>query len=167
MRFQKIVFLGQEESELPREYEYEPDSFGPFSAQLQSDIYWLIDRGYVEKEETVNGVGNTVHLFRLTRKGIRAAKNFAQRDQTGRIFGSAEGIKREWGDERIDRLIRYVYNSYDKYTTESELDLDRLFDPGAESQFLEYGKSDDDYLGPGPGQWKEVNPSAKELFSID
>lgn len=165
-RFQKLVFLGQEESELPREYEYEADRFGPFSSGLHSDIYRLADEGYVQRREELNGVGNTVHVFRLTRKGMQAAKDFAERDRTGRIFDSAEEIKRRWGDERLDRLIRYVYNKYEDYTTETELDMDRLFNPDSKSQFLE-PDDEDMYLGPGPGEWKELNPTAEELFSTE
>ncbi len=163
-RFQKLVFLGQEESELPKEYEYEADQFGPFSRELHSDIYWLADQGYVEKKEESNAVGNTVHVFRLTSKGVKIAKEFVERDHTGRIFDSATEVKREWGDERVDMLLRYVYNKYDHYTTETELDTEQLRDTERESQFLE--SSGDGYLGPEPGEWKELNPSAEELFSV-
>lgn len=166
-RFQKLVFLGQKESELPEEYEYEPDDYGPFSIQLHSDIYWLADLGYIEKREESNGVGNTRHVFCLTRDGIQAAREFAERDTTGRIFDSATEVKREWGEKRVDDLLRYVYNKYEEYTTESDLDLDRLFDPEAKSQFLESDDGGDKFLGPGPGAFKEMNPTADELFSID
>ena len=168
-RFQKLVFLAQKENDLPEEYEYEADKFGPFSAQLHSDIHSLLNQGYVEKNETLNGVGNTVHVFSLTTKGIRAARDFAQRDRSGRIFDSTKAVKRRWGDERIDHLIRYVYNKYDDYATETDLDLDRLFDSDSNSQFLEpeqgQEEEDADYIGPGPGEWKDLNPSAEELFS--
>lgn len=163
-RFQKLVFLGQEETDLPEEYEYRPDNFGPFSPGLHGDLKMLAQRGFVEKRTETNGVGNDRHVYRLTRKGIKSAQDFARRDRTGKIFDSATEVKREWGGKRIDDLIRYVYNKYDDYATESELDLDRLFDPESESQFLE---ADAEYIGPGPGEWKDLNPSADELFSID
>jgi uncharacterized protein YwgA len=166
-RFQKLVFLGQKESQLPEEYEYEPDKYGPYSRQLQSDIYELTERGYVEKNEVVNNAGNTKHVFSLNPEGIRAAKDFLGRDTTGRIFGSANEVKKEWGDERLGHLLRYVYNKYKEYTTSTELDLDRLFDPESESQFLDQEDGSEEYLGGGPGSWKDVNPSADELFSTD
>lgn len=168
-RFQKLVFLAQEESDLPREYDYKPDRFGPFSPQLHSDISTLVEDGYVEETHETNAVGHTRHEFKLTDSGYRVAREFAAKDTTGRIFGSAEEVKREWGETRIRLLIQYVYNKYEKYTTSSELDLDRLFDPDAESQFLdsEGAEEGDDFAGPGPGEWQDLNPSADELFSTE
>lgn len=167
-RFQKLVFVAQQETELPEEYEFEPNNFGPFSAGLASDLDMLRAMGFVEKREEPNGVGNTRHVYRLTREGIQAASKFADRDATGAIFGSAEEVKAEWGDSRIDDLVRYVYRKYDDYTDETALDTDRLFDSDARSQFLEAEEADEDeYLGPGPGAFKELNPSAEELFSTE
>lgn len=167
-RFQKLVFLAQQESDLPTEYDYEAGKYGPYSKQLQADIYELADAGYVEKVEVENSVGNTRHDFKLTTDGIEEAKRFARRDKTGRIFDSVQTVKREWGKTRLDELIQYVYNKYEDYTTSTELNLDQLFDPEAESPFLENGEDEEDeYAGPGPGEWQDVNPSAEELFSTE
>lgn len=166
-RFQKLVFLAQEETELPEEYEFEPNNFGPFSQRLASDLDLLRARGLVEKREEPNGVGNTRHVYRLTRDGIQVAKDFASRDASGTIFGCAKDVKVEWADARIDALVRYVYRKYDGYTDETALNTDRLFDSESRSQFLEPDEDDDDFAGPGPGAFKEMNPSAEELFSLE
>ena len=164
-RFQKLVFLAQEESELPSEYEYQPDNFGPFSPTLRSDLRMLMVMGLVEKEGVENEVGNEVHVFRLTREGMQTAAEFAERDVTGRIFDSAKEVKQEWGQKRLDRLVQYVYGKYDEYTTDSKLDTERLHDPDSRSQFLE--PSEADYVGPSPGEFMKLNPSAEELFSTE
>jgi DNA-binding PadR family transcriptional regulator len=168
-RFQKLVFLAQKETDLPEEYEFEPNNFGPFSPGLASDLDRLRAMGLVEKREEPNGVGNTRHVYRLTREGIQVASEFADRDARGVIFDSAKNVKDEWGDSRIDTIVRYVYRKYEDYTDETALDTDRLFDSGTRSQFLEAEEEDDEdeYLGPGPGAFKELNPSAEELFPTE
>lgn len=138
-RFQKLVFLAQEESELPSKYDYYPYKYGPFSPQLKSDLEAHIRRGHIQRNVVYNKAGNQKHIYSLTPEGIQFAKHVLSQTNIDPVFQALQGIKRKYNDWSLDRLIRYVYGSYSDLTTETELDLENLFDPEADSQFLEPG----------------------------
>lgn len=162
-RFQKLVFLAQQETNLSDIYSYHADKYGPFSPELHKDLEALRVDGYIEKNIVTNEVGNEKYVYSLTPNGISSAKDLLTDSNKG-VFDIATDIKQEYNDKPLQELLRYVYRKYDDYATASELDLDRLFDPDARSQFLE---EDREYIGTKPGEWKEVNPSAEEFFSTN
>ncbi|WP_210424029.1 hypothetical protein [Halorussus ruber] len=88
-----------------------------------------------------------------------------RRDGISKVFEKLQDVKKQYNDEPLQELLRYVYRRYPSYATETELDTDRLFDPDTHSQFLD-PDSDDQYVGTAPGEWKEVNSSAEDIFSI-
>lgn len=163
-RFQKLMFLAQEESELNSVYAFHADNFGPYSHELTSDLEYFIQEGYIEKNTVTNSVGNEKHVFGLTNKGIKVAQSMAQKEKYKPILQQADWIKSKFNDWNIERLLKYVYKKYPQYTIESELDLQRLFDPDARSQFLE---PDTDYMGPGPEEGIEMKSSPEDIFSTD
>jgi uncharacterized protein YwgA len=163
-RFQKLVFLAQEEGGLPNHYSFHADNFGPYSPGLHSDLEALAEQGYIDKNTVRNEVGNEKYVYSLNLKGIREAKSLLKIDQNKPLFDAVAEIKKKYNNKPLQRLLKYVYRSYEEYRTETELDLDRLFDPDARSQFL---KKDREFKGTKPGEWKEVNPTAEEFFSVE
>lgn len=165
-RFQKLVFLAQQETDLPDKYSYHADRFGPFSPQLHSDLDELAQRGLLEWNDQTNEVGNTKYVYSITPEGIQFVQELLNRNQQiSAIFDTLQSVKKQYNDEPLQELLRYVYRKYPSYATETELETDRLFDPDTRSQFLE-PDSESSYVGTEPGEWKEVNSSAEDIFSI-
>lgn len=135
-RFQKLVFLTQEETEVPQYWEYDPAQYGPFSKQLARDIDSLIDQGFIERQTVHNRYNKEKHIYRLTNKGNRVAKKMLSKDAYDGLFDEAAKIKKQFNNIPIQELLRYVYTKYDYYAVETELDTQRVFDPEAESDFV-------------------------------
>lgn len=165
-RFQKLVFLAQQETDLPETYTYQADRFGPFSPQLHADLGELAQRGLLERNEQTNEVGNTKYVYSITPEGMGLVRRLLDRgDRISKVFEQLQNIKNQYNDEPLQELLRYVYRTYPSYTTESELDTGRLFDPDTHSQFLD-PDSEEEFAGTEPGEWKEVNSSAEDIFSV-
>lgn len=165
-RFQKLVFLAQQETDIPEKYSYHADKFGPFSPQLHSDLEELARRELLERREQTNEAGNTKHVYSITPKGIQLVQKLLNRNQQiSMVFDTLQNVKKQYNDEPLQKLLRYVYRKYPSYATETELDTDRLFDPDTRSQFLE-PDSETEFVGTEPGEWQEVNSSADDIFSI-
>lgn len=164
-RFQKIVFLGQEEEEsIPEIYPYHADKYGPYSPQLRTDLEALEDGGYLSISVEENKYGHEKHIYTIKTRGIEEVRGLLG-EETRNLFNAVQDIKKEYNQQRLDFLLRLVYRKYEEYTTETEFDFDRLFDPDTESPFVDVETRE--YLGPGPGTWKVTNSRAEELFSVD
>lgn len=145
IRFQKLVFLGQQESGLPEKYQFVPYKFGPYSYQLERDIEYWINNGHIRRSRTVNRVGNYRIDYSLSPDGIKLAKALLNKEGFNRVFEEADEITSEYGDKSLSDLIRYVYGNYEEYTDESTLDIERIFDESTTSQFAE---PDESQVGP-------------------
>ena len=165
-RFQKLIFLAQKETEIPEIYEFEPDNFGPYSPGLESDLHSLDRMGLIEISMATNGVGNERYEYHLTTSGIKRVQQLLKQQRLKPVFESLDEVKGQYNSKSLSDLLHYVYRRYEEYTTETELDLDQLFDHSTDSQFRE-SDSEDEYVGPGPGEWKTKNPSAEEFFSVN
>lgn len=164
-RFQKLVFLAQQEENIPERYSYHADKFGPFSPQLHADLDDLSRRNLIERNERTNEIGNTKYVYSITPEGIQFVRKLLNEEsRISPLFERLQTIKARYNDDPIQDLLRYVYRKYPTYATESDLDTDRLFDPDTRSQFLE-PDPEDDFVGTAPGEWKEVNSSAEDIFS--
>lgn len=163
-RFQKLVFLSQEETELPDDYPFHAANYGPYSYDLDDNLKLFRDRGLIERNIRTNAIGNEKHVFTLTTTGIQTVQRMLKKPQYEPLFEHATEIKRRFNERPLDELLRYVYAKYPEYTTETELDLDRLFDPAAESQFLDVEKREPVFLGSGPEKAIEKNSSAADFF---
>lgn len=164
-RFQKLVFLAQQEGGLSSTYPFHAERFGPYSYDLASEIDHYVTKGYIECDTVPNEVGNEKEVYSLTTEGIKIAKSAVKRDVYEPIMRILSDIKTEHNNVPLQELLRYVYKRHEEYATATELDTERLFDPDARSQFLE---SDDevDYAGPSPEEAVEMNSSAEDIFSI-
>lgn len=165
-RFQKLVFLAQEETDLGSRYTFHAEKYGPYSYDLASTLEMTIDRDVVTRNVIENEVGNEKHAYGLTEKGVRMAKEMVSREEYERMFDVAARTKRRFDGWQLDRLLRYVYRNYPEYATETDLDTERLFDPESRSQFLEPDR-EADFAGQGPEEALKMNYSAEDAFSRD
>lgn len=163
-RFQKLVFLAQQETDLPESFAFHASNFGPYSYELENTLETLEKRGYVERRTETNAVGNEKHIFALTQSGLQIAQRMLKKPAYEPLFERAAEIKSQFNSDTLGDLLRYVYGNYPEYATETQLDTERLFDPAAESQFLEVERRDPDYLGAGPIGALEKNSSAADFF---
>jgi len=126
-KFQKLVFLAQEETDMPEAYDdYRPDRFGPFSYKLQSDLFAFMEEGYIERH-TEPVPGGFRYVYSLTPAGMRVAQNLIEDYRS--YFESAKEIKSEFNNRSGQEVLRYVYAKYESYTTASDLDTGQLLDP--------------------------------------
>ncbi|MFC6763624.1 hypothetical protein [Natrinema soli] len=162
IRFQKLIFLGQQESSLPERYQFVPYKFGPYSYQLERDIESCINNGYICKSRTRNRVGNYRIDYSLTPDGIRFAKLLLEKGPD-KVFQEANKITSAHGGKQLSDLIKYVYGNYPEYTDESTLDIERIFDESTTSQFTE---QDPSQVGPF-NQIKKLSEEEGEVAGID
>lgn len=134
-RFQKLVFLGQQEGGLPDTYEFREDRFGPFSPDLRADLETLVAQDLIQRDIVTNRCGRPKIIYGLSNKGYRKARNLLNLEGNEQLFQRAQDIKRRFNDEPIQRLLQFVYNKYDSYVTATEIDLESLFDPDAQTEF--------------------------------
>lgn len=126
-KFQKLVFLAQEEGGMPEAYDdYRPDRYGPFSYKLQSDILSLMEEGYIERH-TEPVPGGFRYVFSLTPLGMRVAQGLIE--DYREFFEYASNIKSQYNNLTGQEILRYVYSNYDSYTTATDLDTNQLLDP--------------------------------------
>ncbi len=139
-RFQKLVFLSQEESDLPETYSYHADKYGPYSHELQSDLDRLIREEFIELNVVNNWAGNPKYVYTLTTKGRQVSKGLLDRAES--VFSKIDQATERYSGRNLDDLLSYVYSEYPEYAEETELDVERLHDPEAPSQFLEPGQEE-------------------------
>lgn len=133
-RFQKLVFLAQEEENLKNYYEFRPDRFGPYSVGLREDLEILEKEEYIERNIETNNFGHAKISYTLTTKGIQEAKHLLNYGNDS-VFDLIQGVKREYNRQSISNLLQYVYNKYDQYVDATDVDTNTLFDPDALSEF--------------------------------
>lgn len=134
-RFQKLVFLSQKESDLPEKYDYHADKFGPYSHELESDLERLINEDFIDLNVVENWAGNPKYVYNLSNKGRRVAKGLLERTES--VFSKIDRTTERYSNWQLDNLLSYVYREYPEYAENTDLDVNRLHDPEAPSQFLE------------------------------
>lgn len=122
-RLQKLVFLIEKELNFNLGYKFIPYYFGPFSKELQEDVYKLKNLGYVEiEEESVEDfVSGAIIGFKKTYKiSVKVKLDVSSLDKNFVEF-VANRLKIS-----LDDLIRYVYVKYPEYTVNSVI-KDKIF----------------------------------------
>lgn len=133
-RFQKLIFLAQEETNLKETYEYRPDRFGPYSPQLRSDLEAFDDAGYIQRDIHTNKYGSPRITYSLTTKGIQEAQQLLQAGNDS-VFEIIQKVKKEHNDRPISELLQYVYHKYEEFVNTTDVETKTLFDPDARSEF--------------------------------
>lgn len=102
-------------------YKFVPYYFGPFSKDLQDDVYRLRNRGLVKIEEEpvedpfTGAVVGLKKTYSLTKSAPRVE-----------LEGKLRAFLAEKLTASLDDLLRYVYRNYPEYSTKS-LIKDKLF----------------------------------------
>lgn len=123
-KFQKLVFLSQEETDVGSAFDYKSDKYGPFSPELHATLDDLEDRGLIKKEVRTNRSGNKKYVYHLTSTGRTVIKKLMKRDDAEGledILDDAQEIKKKHAGKPLDRILKYVYTKYPDYTDKSEL----------------------------------------------
>jgi uncharacterized protein YwgA len=124
-KFQKLVFLSQEETDVGSPFEYQADKYGPFSPELHATLDDLEDRGLIKKEIRSNRSGNEKYVYHLTSAGSTVIKKLMDRDDAEGledVLDDAQEIKKKHANKPLDRILKYVYTKYPAYTENTELD---------------------------------------------
>lgn len=124
-RFQKLVFLAQNEEKLGELFEYQADKYGPFSKELAKSLDELQNEGLIWQSSSETRSNNERYNYGLTDYGVRVVKKQLN-DSDGEvedILDAAESVKKDHNEESIQSLLRYVYRKYPKYTEQSKLDI--------------------------------------------
>lgn len=126
-RFQKLVFLAQEETDLDSIFGFRPDKYGPFSPELAQTLEVLENEGYIERDVEQTRAGHERFNYRLTQKGVKAARGMAKDNQYKPLYENGKEVKKAHNEKPLDTLLKYVYRKYPDMTTETELDLEELY----------------------------------------
>src|SRR6056297_3449618 len=91
-RFQKLIFLAQEEGGMPEVYDdFRPDRYGPFSKSLHRDLDIFREAGLIERNAVTNEYGQGKYVYSLTTKGQKVARGLIEDYRA--FFETAEAIK--------------------------------------------------------------------------
>ena len=120
-RLQKVTFLVVKEFGLDLGYKFVPYYFGPFSKDLQDDIYRLRNRGLVKVEEEPVEDPFTGAVI-----GLKKTYMLSENAPKVELEGKLRAFLTEKLTVSLEDLLRYVYTNYPDYTARS-LIKDRLF----------------------------------------
>lgn len=126
-RFQKLVFLAQEETSLDNVFKYRADKYGPFSPELAQTLDLLEKRELVEKDVKTTRAGHERFEYRLTNRGRDVALTMSGNEEYEPLFEEGQKVKKRHNQKSLDTLLKYVYRKYPDMTEETELDLEELF----------------------------------------
>lgn len=148
VRIMKLLFLMKMDAGLDRYisdyYAFAPYKLGPFEKAVYDDLDALVERNIIERKPAKeNQLGLESRLLKelegeesidfdrtksnaiytLTDTGKKFARAYAkgaeQVDAT--ILNKIRYIKSTWASQPLRRLLKYVYEKYPEYTTESEI----------------------------------------------
>lgn len=112
-RFQKMVFLAEEEEGLNEFYEFEKYNYGPYSFDLTDQLDTLVELGFIEKyTKTFPSDGKfqgKKFIYKLTDEGKEKARNASQEIKEP-LKKSAD--KWDSSSASLDSLLDYVYDEY-------------------------------------------------------
>ncbi len=137
LRWQKAVFLGAKETSagslLPDFYPFAAYNFGPFEDDVEQDTAALEQVGLVDRsppparrhrrgQVAVGLDGPQVdQVYKLTPRGERLADALIEtaRREHPELLAEVDDLARRLKRMNTDELLRYVYEKYPDYTTES------------------------------------------------
>lgn len=136
-RFQKLVFLAQNEPDLSLsedyQFEYFSHKYGPFSKELAETLDEADEKDLIEVEEQPTPNGKK-YIYQLTEEGeeelnedlsdlISELEDLFGREFANEVIGEIESIENVFNNMPLSNLLEYVYNHYPEYTDKSELDI--------------------------------------------
>lgn len=152
IRIMKMLFLMKMDAGLDRYvsdyYTFAPYKFGPFEKVIYDDLDALVERNLVERkpieenqlgpesrlpkeleiEESIDFDRTKINaIYTLTDIGKKYAQAYAKGAEQidAAILKATRDIKSTWASQPVKCLLKYVYEKYPEYTTESEI-LDKV-----------------------------------------
>ncbi len=120
---QKYIYLAKVEGEIPIEYEFTKDDYGPYTSSIKSDAFLLKEEGYIEMED----VGKWI--FKITNKGKQIIKNLLK-SISKRHIKHFNAVLDKYSSYTFYQLKNYVYNhhikeegEYEKLKTQMLIDI--------------------------------------------
>jgi len=128
-KLQKLLFLVEEETEFFEEYgdklafEFSAHKMGPFSKHVYEEIRFLqqlkaIETKPMEGKPDVEGLTNKV--FHITPKGEKIASELSNQLES-KYDEELRALVEKYNPMELRDLLRYVYEEYPAFTTESEI----------------------------------------------
>lgn len=128
-KLQKLLFLVEEETEFFAEYgdklafEFSAHKMGPFSQHVYEEIRFLdqlkaIEVEPMEGESDESGLTNKV--FHITPKGEKIASGLSAQLEA-EYEEELKALVEKYNPMELRDLLRYVYEEYPSFTTESEI----------------------------------------------
>ena len=148
VRIMKLLFLMKMDAGLDRYvsdyYAFAPYKLGPFEKAVYDDLDALVERNLIERkpaEENQLGLESRLlkeleieesidfdrmksnAIYTLTDIGKKYAQAYAKGAEKldATIVDNIRYIKSTWASQPLKRLLKYVYEKYPEYTTESEI----------------------------------------------
>jgi len=125
-RFQKLVFLAQEEILDQEQYEdFRPDDYGPFSVDLYDDIDWLCDEGLVDCETSITENGNDKQIYRLTDEGRELVEKMLRTSINNNEIPEEDlsHLNQQYCDMPLLQLLKRIYLEHPEMAKNSRLNL--------------------------------------------
>jgi len=123
---QKYIYLAKVEGEVPIEYEFTKDDYGPYTTSIKSDAFLLKQEGYIEMED----VGKWI--FKITNKGKQIIEKLLE-NIPKRHIRHFDTVLNEYGSYTFYQLKNYVYSQhikedgeYEKLKTQMLIDIKDL-----------------------------------------
>ncbi|BCU70018.1 conjugal transfer protein [Stygiolobus caldivivus] len=110
-RFQKTFFLVQKELGRDLGYKFIPYYFGPFSKELQDDVYKLERQGFVNVEKVA-----VEDLVTGALVGFKKAYKVTDKAPVVELDEELKSFVTEKLRMPLNDLLRYVYVKYQEYT---------------------------------------------------
>lgn len=120
-RFQKMVFLLQQELGEIEFYHFQAYDYGPFSKGLYDDLDDLIDRGLVEETRDEFDEDKVYYEYQLTDQGRELIEGLSEQEGAEDILELSEQLKREINSEELSEVLDRVYEEYPEYAENSVL----------------------------------------------
>mgnify|MGYP006267999419 CR=1 FL=1 len=120
-RFQKMVFLLQQEFEKTEFYDFEAYDYGPFSKGLYDDLDDLIDRDLVQEMREEFDKDKVYYEYKLTDAGRELIERLSDQEETQDIMALSEQLKQEINSEDLSVVLDRVYSEYPEYAENSVL----------------------------------------------
>jgi uncharacterized protein YwgA len=110
-KFQKLVYLAQQEEGLDDHFEFQKYNYGPYSFELTETLETLEDLDMISvSKKTFSTEGRfkgKKFIYSLTEKGKKQLDG-VNKDVKQPLSSSSE----EWGDKSLDDVLTYVYDKY-------------------------------------------------------
>lgn len=133
-KLQKLLFLVEKETKFFEKYgdelafEFTAHKMGPFSKHVYEEIRFLQQLKAIETEPMASnsdGEELTNKVFHISPKGEKIASELSNQ-LNSEYDDELNGLVKKYNPMELRELLRYVYEQYPEFTTESEIKDDIL-----------------------------------------